>query len=78
MAADPLTVPAGIPGSALSGPWPVGAYAARLRDELRKRARLQLFGEVFGPAGQHARSAVGVAELPLGAVVEVEVIAEVS
>jgi exodeoxyribonuclease VII large subunit len=47
MAADPTLAPAGIPGSALSGPWPVGAYAAKLRDELRKRARLQLFGEVW-------------------------------
>jgi len=37
----------------------------------------ELFGEVFGDAGQHARSAVGVAELPLGAPVEVEVIVEV-
>ena len=25
----------------------MGAYAAKLRDELRKRARVQLFGEVF-------------------------------
>ena len=38
----------------------------------------ELFGEVFGEAGRHARSAVGVAELPLGAPVEVEVIAEVA
>ncbi len=30
--------------------------------------------EVFGPAGRHARSAIGVAELPLGASVEVEAI----
>ncbi|HEY0641112.1 MAG TPA: RidA family protein [Pseudonocardiaceae bacterium] len=37
----------------------------------------ELFGEVFGDAGAHARSAVGVAELPLGAPVEVEVIVEV-
>ncbi|MFC9787110.1 RidA family protein [Rhodococcus sp. NPDC127528] len=37
----------------------------------------ELIGEVFGDAGVHARSAVGVAELPLGAPVEVEVIAEV-
>ncbi|GAA2643974.1 RidA family protein [Paractinoplanes durhamensis] len=37
----------------------------------------QLFGDVFGEQGTHARSAVGVAELPLGAPVEVEVIAEV-
>ena len=35
-------------------------------------------GEVFGDAGVHARSAVGVAELPLGAAVEVEMIVEVS
>jgi enamine deaminase RidA (YjgF/YER057c/UK114 family) len=37
----------------------------------------ELLGEVFGEAGKHARSAVGVAELPLGAPVEVELIVEV-
>lgn len=37
-----------------------------------------LFAEVFGEAGKHARSAVGMAELPLGAPVEVEAIVEVS
>ncbi len=37
----------------------------------------ELLGEIFGDAGQHARSAVGVAELPLGAPVEVEMIVEV-
>jgi enamine deaminase RidA (YjgF/YER057c/UK114 family) len=37
----------------------------------------ELFGEVFGDAGIHARSAVGVAELPIGAPVEIEVIVEV-
>lgn len=37
-----------------------------------------LLGDVFGAAGQHARSAVGVAELPLGAPVEVELIVEVA
>lgn len=36
-----------------------------------------LLGEVFGDAGAHARSAVGVAELPLGVPVEVELIVEV-
>jgi enamine deaminase RidA (YjgF/YER057c/UK114 family) len=36
-----------------------------------------LLGEVFGELGKHARSAVGVAELPLGAPVEVEVTAEI-
>lgn len=35
----------------------------------------ELFQEVFGENGRHARSAVGVAELPLGAPVEVEVVA---
>jgi enamine deaminase RidA (YjgF/YER057c/UK114 family) len=38
----------------------------------------ELFGEVFGDAGTHARSAVGVSELPLDAPVEVEVIFEVA
>lgn len=37
----------------------------------------ELLGQVFGDAGQHARSAVGVAVLPLGAPVEVEMIVEV-
>ncbi|QNG21062.1 RidA family protein [Rhodococcus triatomae] len=37
----------------------------------------ELFGEIFGDVGVHARSAVGVAELPLGAPVEVELIAQV-
>jgi enamine deaminase RidA (YjgF/YER057c/UK114 family) len=37
----------------------------------------ELLGEVFGDVGQHARSAVGVAELPLGAPVEIELIVEV-
>jgi enamine deaminase RidA (YjgF/YER057c/UK114 family) len=38
----------------------------------------ELLGEVFGPAaGAHARSAFGVAQIPLGACVEIELIAEV-
>ncbi|MET0449896.1 MAG: RidA family protein [Aeromicrobium sp.] len=37
----------------------------------------ELFGAVFGDAGQHARSAVGVAVLPLDAPVEVELVVEV-
>jgi len=36
-----------------------------------------LFGEVFGDAGGHARSAVGVAELPRNAPVEIEIVVEV-
>ncbi len=38
----------------------------------------ELFGAVFGEAGKHARTAVGVAELPLGTPVEVDVIVEIS
>ena len=38
----------------------------------------ELLGEVFGDAGQHARSAVGVASLPLDAPVEVELVVEVA
>jgi len=40
-------------------------------------AASELFGEVFGEAGRHARAAVGVAALPLGVPVEVDAIAEV-
>ena len=36
----------------------------------------ELLGRVFGEAGRHARSAIGVAELPLGAPVEVELTVE--
>jgi enamine deaminase RidA (YjgF/YER057c/UK114 family) len=38
----------------------------------------EVLGEIFGDAGKHARSAVGVAELPLGVPVEVELIVEVA
>lgn len=38
----------------------------------------ELFVEVFGDAGRHARAAVGVAALPLGVTVEVDAIAELS
>ena len=37
----------------------------------------ELLGEVFGDAGRHARSAVGVPVLPLDAPVEVELVVEV-
>jgi len=36
----------------------------------------ELLGEVFGDPGKHARSAFGVAQIPLGACVEIEVIVE--
>lgn len=37
-----------------------------------------LIGEIFGEAGAHARSAVGVSELPLDSPVEIEVIVEIA
>ena len=37
----------------------------------------ELLAEVFGEAGRHARSAFGVAQIPLGSCVEIELIAEV-
>jgi enamine deaminase RidA (YjgF/YER057c/UK114 family) len=37
----------------------------------------ELIGQVFGDAGAHARSAFGVAQLPMGACVEIELIAQV-
>ncbi|MDO8630321.1 MAG: RidA family protein, partial [Phycisphaerales bacterium] len=37
-----------------------------------------LLFQIFGEAGRHARSAVGVSELPVNAVVEVEVMAELA
>ena len=36
----------------------------------------ELLGEVFGEQGRHARSAFGVAQIPMGACVEIELIAE--
>lgn len=38
----------------------------------------ELLGAVFGDAGAHARSAFGVAQIPLGACVEIELIAELA
>ena len=38
----------------------------------------ELFGQVFGDKGAHARSAFGVAQIPMGACVEIELIAELN
>jgi exodeoxyribonuclease VII large subunit len=38
--------PAGIPESSLAGPFPVGRYAAKLREQLRTFTRVQLLGEL--------------------------------
>jgi enamine deaminase RidA (YjgF/YER057c/UK114 family) len=54
------------------------ASAPGFRDQPRViDAASRLLGEVFGDAGRHARSAVGVAELPRGAPVEIELIVAV-
>ena len=37
----------------------------------------ELLGEIFGERGAHARSAFGVAQIPMGACVEIELIAQV-
>ena len=36
----------------------------------------ELFGEVFGERGKHARAAFGVAQIPFGSAVEIELVAE--
>jgi enamine deaminase RidA (YjgF/YER057c/UK114 family) len=36
----------------------------------------ELFGEVFGDTGLHVRSAFGVAQIPVGSCVEIELVAE--
>ena len=38
----------------------------------------ELIGQVFGAQGAHARSAFGVAQIPMGACVEIEMIAELA
>ena len=37
----------------------------------------ELFAEIFGDAGTHARAAFGVAQIPMGACVEIDLVAEV-
>ena len=43
----------------------------------RANGASELFGEIFGDAGRHIRSAIGVASLPLGAPVKVELTVQV-
>lgn len=38
----------------------------------------ELLGEVFGDAGKHARAAFGVAQIPLGCCVEIDLVAELA
>jgi exodeoxyribonuclease VII large subunit len=45
----------GIPGSELPGPYPVGSYAAQLKQRLQQFARVQLVGELWGFHSSRAR-----------------------
>jgi enamine deaminase RidA (YjgF/YER057c/UK114 family) len=55
----------------------VNSTASYTEQHLVTNGASQLLAEVFGPAvGAHARSAFGVAQLPMGACVEIELIAE--
>lgn len=56
----------------------VNSTATFTEQHLVTNGASELFGEVFGPAGAHARSAFGVAQIPLGACVEIELIAELA
>jgi exodeoxyribonuclease VII large subunit len=52
---QPGSPPAGIAGSLLPGPFSVGHYAARLREYLRERSRVQLHGEVWNLRDSRAK-----------------------
>ena len=57
----------------------VNSTAAYTEQHLVTNGCSELLGAVFGPAiGAHARSAFGVAQLPLGACVEIELVAELA
>ena len=57
----------------------VNSTASFTEQHLVTNGASSLFGEVFGPTvGAHARSAFGVAQLPFGACVEIELIAELA
>ncbi len=47
--------PTGIEGSTLPGPYPVGSYAAQLKQRLRQFASVQVFGEVWNLGGSKAK-----------------------
>ena len=55
----------------------VNSAATFTEQHLVANGASQLFEQVFGPNGTHARSAFGVAQIPFGSCVEIELIAEV-
>lgn len=54
-----------------------GWWRAWKTDQPRSMERRKELEEIFGEVGMHARAAIGVADLPLGAPVELELIVEV-
>lgn len=56
----------------------VNSTSAFTEQHLVTNGASELFVEVFGDSGKHARSAFGVAQIPLGACVEIELIAELA
>ena len=56
----------------------VNSTADYIEQHLVTNGCSELLGEVFGAQGVHARSAFGVAQIPLGACVEIEMIAEIN
>jgi enamine deaminase RidA (YjgF/YER057c/UK114 family) len=55
----------------------VNSTASYTEQHLVTNGASELLGQVFGERGAHARSAFGVAQIPLGACVEIEMIAEI-
>jgi enamine deaminase RidA (YjgF/YER057c/UK114 family) len=55
----------------------VNSTATFTEQHLVANGASELFREVFGEKGPHARSAFGVAQIPMGSCVEIDVIAEV-
>jgi enamine deaminase RidA (YjgF/YER057c/UK114 family) len=55
----------------------VNSTASFTEQHLVTNGASELIGQVFGDRGAHARSAFGVAQIPLGACVEIELIAEI-
>jgi enamine deaminase RidA (YjgF/YER057c/UK114 family) len=56
----------------------VNSTPAFMEQHLVANGASELFGEVFGDRGEHVRSAFGVAQVPFGSCVEIELIAEVA
>ena len=56
----------------------VNSTASYTEQHLVTNGCSELLGEIFGAKGAHARSAFGVAQLPMGSCVEIELIAQVA